>query len=44
MLPGKRNVTFVLPHGDRVSMLEHACIIWDGAPERSAGEAGARCL
>jgi branched-chain amino acid transport system ATP-binding protein len=44
MPPGERNATFVLPHGDRVYVLGQAFIVWQGAPERSAGEAGARCL
>jgi len=40
VLLGEQNVTFALPHADRVYVLEHARIVWDGSPERFAEEAG----
>jgi ABC-type branched-subunit amino acid transport system ATPase component len=40
VLLGEQNVTFALPHADRVYVLEHARIIWEGDPERFAREAG----
>ena len=39
---GEQNVTFALPHADRVYVLEHARIVWEGDPgrfEREMGEA-----
>ena len=44
MLLGEQNVTFALPHADRVYVLEHARIIWEGDPGRFAKEAGAGLL
>ena len=44
VLLGEQNVTFALPHADRVYVLEHARIVWQGAPERFAEEAGAGLL
>lgn len=44
ILLGEQNVTFALPHADRVYVLEHACIKWEGPPERFAEEAGAGLL
>ncbi len=44
VLLGEQNVTFALPHADRVYVLEHARIVWEGAPERLAEEAGAGLL
>ena len=44
VLLGEQNVTFALPHADRVYVLEHARIIWEGDPERFAQEAGAAYL
>jgi ABC-type branched-subunit amino acid transport system ATPase component len=41
---GEQNVTFALPHADRVYVLEHARIVWEGPPERFAAEAGAGLL
>ncbi|WP_316224708.1 MULTISPECIES: ATP-binding cassette domain-containing protein [unclassified Bradyrhizobium] len=41
---GEQNVTFALPHADRVYVLEHARIIWEGDPGRFALEAGAGYL
>jgi branched-chain amino acid transport system ATP-binding protein len=40
VLLGEQNVTFALPHADRVYVLEHARIVWEGDPERFAREAG----
>jgi ABC-type branched-subunit amino acid transport system ATPase component len=44
VLLGEQNVTFALPHADRVYVLEHARIIWEGDPGRFAKEAGAGYL
>ena len=44
ILLGEQNVTFALPHADRVYVLEHARIMWEGPPERFAEEAGAGLL
>jgi branched-chain amino acid transport system ATP-binding protein len=44
VLLGEQNVTFALPHADRVYVLEHARIVWEGEPERFAREAGAGYL
>jgi branched-chain amino acid transport system ATP-binding protein len=40
VLLGEQNVTFALPHADRVYVLEHARIIWEGSPARFADEMG----
>jgi ABC-type branched-subunit amino acid transport system ATPase component len=44
VLLGEQNVTFALPHADRVYVLEHARIVWEGDPARFAAEAGAAYL
>src|ERR1700743_2943972 len=44
VLLGEQNVTFALPHADRVYVLEHARILWEGEPGRVAKEAGAGLL
>jgi branched-chain amino acid transport system ATP-binding protein len=44
VLLGEQNVTFALPHADRVYVLEHARIVWEGNPARFAEEAGAGYL
>ena len=44
VLLGEQNVTFALPHADRVYVLEHARIVWEGPPDRFAEEAGAGLL
>jgi ABC-type branched-subunit amino acid transport system ATPase component len=44
VLLGEQNVTFALPHADRVYVLEHARIVWEGDPARFAEEAGAAYL
>jgi branched-chain amino acid transport system ATP-binding protein len=40
VLLGEQNVTFALPHADRVYVLEHARIVWEGGPARFAAEVG----
>ncbi|HUB12886.1 MAG TPA: ATP-binding cassette domain-containing protein [Acetobacteraceae bacterium] len=40
VLLGEQNVTFALPHADRVYVLEHARIVWQGDPVRFAAEMG----
>ena len=40
VLLGEQNVTFALPHADRVYVLEHARVVWEGPPERFEAEAG----
>ena len=44
VLLGEQNVTFALPHADRVYVLEHARIVWEGPPGRFAEEAGGRYI
>ncbi|HWK47354.1 MAG TPA: ATP-binding cassette domain-containing protein [Stellaceae bacterium] len=44
VLLGEQNVTFALPHADRVYVLEHSRIVWEGDPGRFAKEAGAGYL
>ncbi len=44
VLLGEQNVTFALPHADRVYVLEQARIVWEGPPDRFAGEMGAKYL
>jgi branched-chain amino acid transport system ATP-binding protein len=44
VLLGEQNVTFALPHADRVYVLEHARIVWEGDPARFAQEMGAGYL
>ena len=40
----EQNVTFALPHADRMHVLEHARTVWKGDPARFAQDAGAACL
>ena len=40
VLLGEQNVTFALPHADRVYVLEHARTVWEGPPDRFEEEAG----
>ena len=40
VLLGEQNVTFAIPHADRVYVLEHARVVWEGDPGRFAAEAG----
>jgi branched-chain amino acid transport system ATP-binding protein len=44
VLLGEQNVTFALPHADRVYVLEHARIVWEGEPTKFAAGAGAAYL
>jgi len=44
VLLGEQNVTFALPHADRVYVLDHARVTWEGTPGRFAAEAGAAYL
>lgn len=44
VLLGEQNVTFALPHADRVYVIEHGQIVWQGDPSRFADEAGAHYL
>ena len=44
VLLGEQNVTFALPHADRVYVLEHSRIVWEGGPDRFAQEMGAGYL
>jgi branched-chain amino acid transport system ATP-binding protein len=44
VLLGEQNVTFALPHADRVYVIEHSKIVWEGDPGRFAEEAGAGYL
>jgi branched-chain amino acid transport system ATP-binding protein len=44
VLLGEQNVTFALPHADRVYVLDHARIVWEGTPHRFEKEAGAAYL
>jgi branched-chain amino acid transport system ATP-binding protein len=44
VLLGEQNVTFALPHADRIYMLEHARTVWEGNAERFAAEMGAGYL
>jgi len=37
---GEQNVTFALPHADRVYVVEHGRMVWEGEPGRFAAEAG----
>ncbi|MEI9988349.1 MAG: ATP-binding cassette domain-containing protein [Aliidongia sp.] len=40
VLLGEQNVTFALPHADRVYVLDHARITWEGPPDRFEMEGG----
>ncbi len=44
VLLGEQNVTFALPHADRVYVLDHAKIVWEGPPQRFEEEAAATYL
>ncbi|HUN93892.1 MAG TPA: ATP-binding cassette domain-containing protein [Burkholderiaceae bacterium] len=39
VLLGEQNVTFALSHADRVYVLDHARIVWEGRPDRFEAEA-----
>jgi len=40
VLLGEQNVTFALPHADRVYVLEHGQIVWEGDPSSFEREMG----
>jgi branched-chain amino acid transport system ATP-binding protein len=40
LLLGEQNITFALPHADRVYVLDHGRITWHGDPARFAAEMG----
>jgi branched-chain amino acid transport system ATP-binding protein len=44
LLLGEQNVTFALPHADRVYVLDHARIAWEGPPDRFEAEAAKHYL
>jgi branched-chain amino acid transport system ATP-binding protein len=44
VLLAEQNVTFALPHADRVYVIEHSRIVWEGDPARFASEAGENYL
>ena len=44
VLLGEQNVTFALPHADRVYVLDHARMVWEGSPDRFEEEAAATYL
>jgi branched-chain amino acid transport system ATP-binding protein len=44
VLLAERNVTFTLSHGDRLCVLEHSRIVWEGNPSDFAAEMGAEYL
>ena len=41
---GEQNVTFALPHADRMYVLERGRIVWEGGPSQFARETGAQYL
>jgi branched-chain amino acid transport system ATP-binding protein len=44
VLLGEQNVTFALPHADRVYVLDHAQIAWEGPPGQFEAEGAAHFL
>ena len=44
VLLGEQNVTFALPQADRVYVLAHARVVWEGLPDRFEKEAAAAYL
>ena len=40
ILLGEQNVTFALPHADRVYVLDHGRVTWEGGPTKFASEMG----
>jgi branched-chain amino acid transport system ATP-binding protein len=39
VLLGEQNVTFALPHADRLYVMDHGRLAWEGPPERFEHEA-----
>jgi branched-chain amino acid transport system ATP-binding protein len=44
LLLGEQNVTFALPHADRVYVLDHARIAWEGPPSQFEAEGAAHFM
>jgi branched-chain amino acid transport system ATP-binding protein len=44
ILLGEQNITFALPHADRIYVLEHARIVWEGTPSALFRGDGSRVL
>ncbi len=44
VLLGEQNVTFALPHADRVYVLDHAQVVWEGPPDQFQEKAAAAYL
>jgi ABC-type branched-subunit amino acid transport system ATPase component len=44
VLLGEQNVTFALPHADRIYVMERSRIAWEGEPSRFAAEAAGTYL
>ncbi|MEO8935731.1 MAG: ATP-binding cassette domain-containing protein, partial [Burkholderiaceae bacterium] len=44
VLLAEQNVTFALPHADRVYVIDHARLVWEGSPDRFESEAAAAYL
>jgi branched-chain amino acid transport system ATP-binding protein len=44
VLLGEQNVTFALPHADRVYVLDHARVVWEGLPDQFESEAAGAYL
>ena len=44
VLLAEQNVTFALPHADRVYVIDHARLVWEGPPDRFESEAAATYL
>ena len=44
VLLGEQNVTFALTHSDRVYVVDHARVVWEGLPNRFEEDAAAAYL